>query len=97
MTSTAIPLPPELDHHFELAPLAVLEAALLATEYALIAAHPEMRDAETSIPLDAAPDTYWVATVMLRIAGQLHHAITDYKKAAERERQGGHRQQEFPF
>jgi hypothetical protein len=84
MTTVSIPLPPALDDHPELAVLAALDAALKASVFALIAAHPPMRDADQR---DAdLPDSYWVASVFVTLAQQLEDAIAGYHRVLERER-----------
>lgn len=97
LSHVRIPLPPELDHHFELASLAVLDAALLAAEHALVAAHPHMRACEPAAQIGSPPDSYWIATVLLSLADQLRIALDAYRQAAEQERQRIADDQDFPF
>lgn len=79
MSRVTIPRAPELDHHPELASLAILDAALLAAEHALVSAQPHLRAAEPSRELGPPTDGYWIATVLLNLARQLHQAIVAYR------------------
>lgn len=95
MTHVQIPLPPELDQNPELAVLATLDAALKASVFALVAAHPPLRDPKCQ-PGDSTPDSYWIAAVFLSLADQLAEAIAAYRRTVDRERDLA-AQQGFPF
>jgi hypothetical protein len=68
MTTVSIPLPPVLDDHPELAVLAALDAALKASVFSLVSAHPPMRDADQR--QRDLPDSYWIASVFVSLAHQ---------------------------
>ena len=88
MTELEIPTPQQLDNAPELAVLVALDAVLRAAEFAVIAVHPPMRDADGTAHEDP-PDSYWVATVLVTLAGQLHQAIGAYHAATVREHDPG--------
>ena len=85
MNRIPIPTPNELDHAPQLAILATLDAALLAAHFAVIAAHPQMRD-QQFLP-EQAPDSYWIATVLLASLEELHNAVFAYQQLIQQERQ----------
>ena len=84
MTELKIPTPHDLDHAPELAVLVALDAVLGAAEFAVVAVHPPMRDAGDATH-DDVPDSYWVASVFITLAGQLHQAIRAYRETIMRE------------
>ncbi len=94
MNSVEIPTPTDLDRAPELAVIAALDAALKASVFAIIAAHPPLRD-DDAIVGDDTPDSYWVASVFLTLADQLGEAISAYHRAIEREH--AIPDSEFPF
>jgi hypothetical protein len=96
MTSVQIPTPPQLDADPELAVLAALEAALKASVFALITAHPALRDADCRVD-DDTPDSYWVASVFLTLADQLGEAINAYRRGLDRRRAASSGGGDFPF
>lgn len=85
MTSVLIPTPPDLDRDPELAVLAALDASLKAAVFALISAHPPLRDSDCQLG-DDTPDSYWIASVFVTIAGQLGDIIDAYRRAIDRKR-----------
>ena len=92
MNSVEIPTPPTLDRAPELAVIAALDATLKASVFAMISAHPPLRDPDCSVGNDAD----LVASVFLTLADQLGEAISAYHRAIERE----HNvipNREFPF
>lgn len=90
-----LPTPRDLDDHPELAALAVLDAALRASVFALIAAQPLMRDPDH--PSAASPpDSYWVATVVVTFAHQLEDALAGYRRVLGRDRRDD-TDDDFPF
>lgn len=91
MNSVEIPTPPTLDRAPELAVIAVLDAALKASVFAMISSHPLLRDPDCSVGNDAD----LVASVFLSIANQLGEAINAYHRAIEREH--AIPDSEFPF
>ena len=84
MTEPEIPTPHELDKAPELAVLVALDAVLRAAEFAVIAVHPPMRDPDGTSH-EEPPDSYWVASVFVTLAGQLHQAIGAYHATTLRE------------
>lgn len=84
MTELEIPTPHELDKAPELAVLVALDAVLRAAEFAVIAVHPPMRDPDGNTNEDP-PDSYWVASVFVTLAGQLRQAIGAYHATVVRE------------
>jgi hypothetical protein len=91
MHSIKIPTPTDLDRAPELAVIAALDAALKASVFAMISAHPSLRDPDSSVGNDA----YLVASVFLAIANQLGEAISAYHRAIECE--PAIPDSEFPF
>jgi hypothetical protein len=83
-TSVEIPTPPKLDRDPELAVIAALEATLKASVFAIISAHPPLRDADARVD-DNTPDSYWVASVFVTLADQLANAIDAYRHALDHE------------
>jgi hypothetical protein len=79
-----IPTPTDLDDHPELAVLAVLDAALHASVFAVIAVHPPLRDHDPRT--GHLPDSHWVASVLIPLAHQLQDAIAGYRRVLDRER-----------
>lgn len=84
MTELEIPTPQKLDKAPELAVLVALDAVLRAAEFAVISVHPAMRDPDGKSHEDPS-DSYWVASVFVTLAGQLHQAIGAYHAATVRE------------
>lgn len=95
MTDLEIPTPHELDRAPELAALVALDAVLRAAEFAVIAMHPPMRSGESTT--EEMPDSYWVASVFVTLAGQLHQAIRAYREARLREHEQETDNDGFPF
>ncbi len=84
ITSVQIPTPPDLDRDPELAVLAALHAALKAAVFALISAHPPLRDPDCQLG-DDTPDSYWVASVFVTIADKLGDTIDAYHRVLDRQ------------
>lgn len=84
ITSVQIPTPTDLDRNPELAIIACLDAALKAATFALISVHPPLRDTECELANDT-PDSYWIASVFVTIAGQLGDAIDAYRRVTRRQ------------
>ena len=73
--------PPDLLESPELAILAVLDATLLQTTYALVAAHPEIVELETfEARWDSGPDL-WAADALHRELTTMQLAIARYRDA----------------
>lgn len=97
MNAVSIPTPPKLDHAPELAVLAALDAALRASVFAMISAHPPLRDPDCNVGQDS-PDDYWVALAFVSLAEELGDALSAYQRSIERGRgRKAGRQAEFPF
>ena len=91
-----IPTPPKLDVAPELAVLAALEAALRASVFAMISAHPPLRDANQAVDEDT-PQAYWVAFAVVTLSEQLGDALGAYQRAIDRAHNSGRKQAEVPF
>jgi hypothetical protein len=78
-----MPFPPTLEHCPELAALAILDAALCASEYALLAVCPEILHGAS----DGAPrgSTVVRANALILQARRLAAAIAAYRNAVERD------------
>lgn len=86
MPTVSIPTPPDLDHDPEFAVLAVLEAALLAAEFTLIAQDPLLRD--PSAPIEPSR-VHRHALVLVNLAAKMHRAIHVYRGTVSWHRRHG--------
>lgn len=87
MKQLLLPLVPALEHSPELAPLAILDTALLATERALLAVYPEVyhglldRSARGSTPLRANAIILQGRRLAAGIAAYRHAAALEARRA----------------
>lgn len=80
--SATEPVPPgELLETPELALLAVLDATLQQTLYALFAAHPELVDSSTLEMCWASAPELWIADCICEHITGLQHALDRYRQA----------------
>ncbi len=96
MKQLLIPFPPALERYPELASLAILDTALSASEYALLAVCPEILHGS----LDGAPlgPTVVRANTLILQARRLAAAIAAYRDAVERDaRRVDRARQRAPF
>lgn len=89
MRQLLLPIPPALDRSPELAPLAILDAALATSESALLAACPELHMPPEHAHRGAT--TRRANTVILQ-ARRLAAAIAAYRDAIERDARRAHRE-----
>ena len=92
MSSAELVFPADLLENPELAALAILDAALQQTVYALLAAHPELAVGDTLETCWASGPALWTADSVHEHIAQLQHAIERYRQALEAERARHHAQ-----
>ena len=91
MTHTvSLHYPPDLYDAPELALLAVLDATLQQTLYALFAAHPELTSGDTLETCWANGPDLWAADAVCNYISTLQHAVERYKQAIEAARHRRH-------
>ncbi len=78
MREHELPSPPEIAGAPELAALAILQVAIQATTRALIAAHPELSDADFPQPPSGPARE---AQRLFRLAFRLDRAVSRYRRA----------------
>jgi len=90
------PKPPEIARSPELAVLAALDAALLVTDYALLAEHPDLWDQDRP-PWCPPPDLpARIADTIIDLAHRLRDTLACYRRALEKRDQDS-RRDEIPF
>jgi hypothetical protein len=84
------PIPPYLEHSPELASLAILDAALAASEYAVLAACPEIHHG--ALQSAARGSTTLRGQALILQARRLAAAISAYRDAVDRDARRADRQ-----
>ena len=85
MTITAIPTPVELRAAPELAALAILAAALITAEEALLAHHPDIGDLDGILHGERAPPDGFFVPILVAHFDELHYLLGRYRAAVRKD------------
>jgi hypothetical protein len=92
--TTAVPTPAQLRAAPQLAALAILDAALVTAEEALLAHHPGLGDLDGFLHGDRAPPDGVLVPILVAHFDELHHLLGRYHAAV---REGLAAPDDFPF
>ena len=81
MSTTSIPTPAQLRAAPELAALAILDAALITAEEALLAHHPDIGDLDGILHGERAPPDDSLVPILVAYFDELHYLLGRYHLA----------------
>ncbi len=94
MITTTLPTPAQLRAAPQLAALAILDAALVTAEEALLAHHPHIGDLDSFLHGERAPPVDGLVPILVAHFDELHHLLGRYHAAV---RAGLASTDDFPF